>query len=152
MIDKLTALLENFDLAAFIPEVETFLGKLELFARLAVMAGPLVMLGMGLWFFLAPPKEANHKAGYRTFFGMGSVEAWLFTQKLAGMLWSGLGLLLTVIMALICNGYRGMEAMDMMSSVTACVVWELVLVLLSTVAIEVLVFLSFDKDGKRRKK
>lgn len=151
MIDKLTALLENFDLAAFIPEVETFLGKLELFARLAVMVGPLVMLGMGLWFYLAPPKEANHKAGYRTFFGMGSVEAWLFTQKLAGTLWSVLGLLLTVIMALICNGFRGMEAMDMMGSVTACVVWELVLVLLSTVAIEALVFLSFDKDGNRRK-
>ncbi len=151
MIEKLTALLENFDLAAFIPEVSTFLGKLELVARLAVMAGPLVLLGMGLWFYLAPPKEANHKAGYRTFFGMGSVEAWLFTQKLAGMLWSGLGLVLTVVMALICNGFRGMEALDMISAVTGCVVWELVLVLLSTVAIEVLVFLSYDKDGHRKR-
>ena len=152
MIEKLTSLLENFDLSAVIPELETFLGKMEFYARLVVLIGPLLLLGFGLWYYFAPPKEANFRAGYRTYFGMGSVEAWRFTQRLAGMAWSGLGALLTIIMGLISIGFRGMEATGMIKSVTACLVWELVLLVISCAAIETLVFLSYDKDGKRRKR
>ena len=149
-MDSIIALFENFDLAGFVPELDTLLGKLELAARIAVMIGPLILLGLGLWYFLFPPKEANHYAGFRTLWGMGSIEAWQFTQRIAGMVFSVLGFLLTVIMALICNGYRGMDMLRMLESAVACVLWEIGLVLAATIAIHVIVLIRYDWKGERR--
>ena len=149
-MDAIIALFENFDLTAFVPELDTLLGKLELATRIAVMIGPLILLGLGLWYFLFPPKEANHRAGFRTLFGMGSVEAWQFTQRLAGICFSILGFLLTVIMALICNGYRGMDMMDMMRSAVACVLWQVGLVVAMTVTLHIVVLVRYDWKGNRR--
>lgn len=148
----LKSLLSDFDPAAFIPELNSLLGWLELIVRIAVMVGPLVLLGLGLWYFLAPPKEANYSAGYRCFFGMGSVEAWRFTQRLAGSVWSVLGLILTIVMALICNGYRGMEAMEIVTSGFKCIAWEAVLALVSCLVINITVMILFDAKGNRRGK
>ena len=149
-MDSIIALFENFDIAAFVPELDTIMGKLELVVRIAVMIGPLVLLGLGLWYFLAPPKEANHRAGFRTFWGMGSVEAWQFTQRLAGICFGVLGLILTVVMALICNGYRGMDAMEMIWSAGKCVVVQIGLVLLTTIAIHIVVLILYDWKGDCR--
>lgn len=145
------AKLSDFDIDAFLPELDTVVGKLELAVRLAVIVGPLIMLALGLWYFFLPPKEANHSAGYRTYFGMGSVEAWRFTQKIAGIVWGGLGLLLTVIMGIISLTYRGMEAMAMVSSAGRCLIWQMVLALISVIGIEITVLLRYDKNGSRRK-
>lgn len=142
--------LSDFDLKAFLPMLDTILGWIELATRLAVMAGPLILLGMGLWFFLSPTKEANHKIGYRTFFGMGSVKAWQFTQKLAGITWSALGLVLTIVMGVICNGFRGMEAMDMVASAGKCIFWQIILATLSVLVIELTVAVRFDRKGVQR--
>lgn len=149
-MDSIIALFENFDLTAFVPELDTLLGKLELVTRIAVMIGPLILLGLGLWYFLSPPKEANHYAGFRTLWGMGSVEAWQFTQRIAGIAFSVLGFVLTVVMALICNGYRGMEMLDMLWSAVVCVLWEIGLVLVATIAIHILVLVRYDWKGNRR--
>lgn len=149
-MDSIIALFENFDLTAFVPELDTLLGKLELVTRIAVMIGPLILLGLGLWYFLSPPKEANHHAGFRTLWGMGSVEAWQFTQRIAGIAFSVLGFVLTVVMALICNGYRGMEMLDMLWSAVVCVLWEIGLVLVATIAIHILVLVRYDWKGDRR--
>lgn len=142
--------LSDFNLKAYLPALDSFFGWLELAARLMVMAGPLVLLGMGLWFFLAPTKEANHKVGYRTYFGMGSVEAWRFTQRMAGITWSVLGLVLTVVMGILCNGYRNMETMDMVASAGKSILWQIGLVLVSVVVIELTVFACYDRKGRRR--
>lgn len=150
-MDAIIALFEDFDLTAFVPELDTLLGKLELVTRIAVMIGPLILLGLGLWYFLSPPKEANHRAGFRTLWGMGSVEAWQFTQRLAGICFSILGFLLTFIMALICNGYRGMDMLDMLDSAVACVLWEIGLVLVTTVALHIVVLIRYDWKGDRRR-
>ena len=149
-MDSIIALFENFDFAAFLPELDTLLGQLELTARIAVMIGPLVLLGLGLWYFLAPPKEANYRAGFRTLWGMGSVEAWQFTQRLAGICFAVLGLILTAVMALICNGYRGMDAMEMIWSAGKCVLVQIGLVLVITVAIHITVMIRYDWKGDRR--
>lgn len=149
-IKNLFSKLSDFDLKAFLPKLDTVLGWIELGARLAVMAGPLVLMGMGLWFFLAPTKEANRKIGYRTFFGMGSVKAWQFTQRLAGIVWSALGFVLTVVMGILCNGYRGMEAMDMVASAGKCILWQIILTAVSVVAIELTVAIRFDRKGVQR--
>ena len=132
-LDALMAIFAEFDVAAFLPELNTLMGWVETILRLLVMAGPLLMLALGLLYLLAPPKEANHSVGFRTYHGMGSVEAWQFTQKLAGTLYSLLGTGLTVVMSLICNGFRAMNAMTMANTAIICVV--VVLPLLPATAI-----------------
>lgn len=150
-MDALKSLFSDFDFAAFIPNLDTVLGWVELIARLAVMAGPLFLLGFGLVFLLSPPKEANHVAGYRFWWGMASLDAWQFTQKLAGMVWSALGLVLTIVMALICNGFRNLEPMDMVWSAVKCLLWELGLAGAACLGINITVMVVFDKYGYRRK-
>ena len=150
-MDALKSLFEGFDFAAFVPEVDTVLGWVELIARLAVMAGPLLLLGFGLVYLLAPPKEANHSVGFRCWWGMASLDAWQFTQRLAGMIWSALGLVLTIIMALICNGFRSMEPMDMVWAAVKCLLWELGLAAAACLAVNVAVIVVFDRNGYRRK-
>ena len=150
-LDSLKSLFEGFDIAAFLPELTTLLGWVETLLRLAVMAAPLLLLGFGLLYLLAPPKEANYSLGFRCWWGMSSLDAWQFTQKIAGMIWSVLGLILTVVMALICNAFRRMEPMDMVWTAVKCLGWELGLTLVATLAVNVIVIVVFDKEGYRRK-
>ena len=149
-MDAIKSMLEGFDPAALVPDLTAILGNLDTALRIVVLAGPLCLLGLGLLYLLAAPKEANHIFGYRHFWGMSSVEAWRFTQQTAGLVWGGLGLVLTVVMAFICNGYRDMAWEAMMSSALTCVVVELVLVIASTFLINSLVVLRFDRKGTRR--
>jgi len=150
-ISAFTSLFEDFDLAAFLPKLDTLLGWIETLLRVCVMAGPLALLGFGLLYLLAPPKEANYSLGYRFWWSMSSLDAWQFTHRLVGIVWSVLGLLLTVIMALICNGYRRMEPMDMVWSAVKCLGWELGLTAVACLAINVVVVVVFDQRGFRRK-
>ena len=98
-MDAIKELLTNFDLSNFLPKIDTVMGWVTLLLRLAVMAGPVIILVLGLLYFFAPPKEANHRFGFRCYLGMGSVDAWLFTQRLAGIALGVLGLALSIVMA-----------------------------------------------------
>ena len=149
-MDDSLSLLQDFNVANFLPAPEKFLKDLEGWIRLAVLIGPLVMLGLGLWYTHKPPKEANYSVGFRTYYGMGSIAAWRFTQKLAGTLYSLLGTGLTVVMSLICNGFRAMNAMTMANTAIICVVVECVLILGVWAYIKIKVRKTFDKDGNRR--
>lgn len=149
-MDKLALLVTDFDMANFIPKLDSVIGWVELAARVAVMAGPILLLILGAVYFFIPPKEANHSLGYRFYWGMGSVEAWQFTQRIAGVGWMGVGLLLTVIMLLVCNGFRGMDTPEIVSAAGTALIWELVIIALLCVAIDVVVALRFDKNGDVR--
>ena len=149
-MDFLKDILDNFDLEALLPELDTILGRVELLARIAVMVGPVVLLGMGLLYFLAAPKEANRSLGYRFYWGMSSVEAWQFTQRVAGAVWAILGLVLTIVMAVLCTRFRGMESMDMLWYALRLIFWELILVAVSCLAIDITVLIFFDRKGTRR--
>lgn len=149
-IDSLKALLEGFDPASFLPKLDTLAGKLETMMRIAVMVGPVVLLILGLAYLLLSPKEANHSFGYRCYFGMGSVEAWRFSQRLAGLVWGALGLVLSIVMLIIVNKYRGMDMNDMVWSAVKCILWELGLILFSWLAINTTVAIFFDAKGNRR--
>ena len=148
--EALKSLLSDFDLTKFVPALDTVLGWIEMATRIAVMAGPVLMLGLGLIYLLAPPKEANYGLGFRCWWGMASLDAWQYTQHLAGMIWSGLGTVLTIVMALICNAFRRMDPMDMVWGAVKCLGWELALTAIACVAINVMVIVKFDKDGFRR--
>ena len=149
-MDFLKSLLSGFDPAALVPDLGAIFNNLDGALRVVVLAGPLCLLGLGLLYLLAPPSEANHVFGYRHFWGMSSVEAWRFTQKTAGLVWTGLGLALTIIMAFLCNGYRELAAEAMLMSALTSVLVELLLVFLSTLLINTLVVFRFDHRGARR--
>ena len=148
--DSIMSLLQDFDPSAIIPELDTVLGWVELATRLAVLAGPLVLLLLGLLYFLAPPKEANHHVGFRALFGMGGVEAWQYTQRLSGICCGGLGLVLTVVMGLICSTFSGAEAQDMVETAITCLWWELGLIALCYAGINIAVLRRYDWKGNRR--
>ena len=150
MIDFFKSLLSDFDPAMLVPDLTAMLGNLDVALRVVVLAGPLCLLGLGLLYLLAPPAEANHIFGYRHYWGMSSVEAWQFTQKTAGLVWTGLGLVLTIIMAFFCNSYRDMSWEAMMISALISVLVELGLVVGSTFFINSLVISQFDRKGQRR--
>ena len=150
IVEKLVQLVNEFDLTKFIPEVDSILGWVETLVRIFVMAAPICILGFGLFFLFLPPKEANHRAGYRTYFGMGSIDAWRFTQFLAGIVWSALGLILTIVMALVINGYRNMDMMDMVTSAITCVLWEIGCIVVGCLGINITATVIFDRNGNRR--
>lgn len=152
MIDFVKSLLTDFDPAKIFPDLSKFFGAMELILRIAVLVGPLCLLGFGLWYLLAPTKEANHSIGYRFYWGMSSVEVWQFTQRLAGLVWTGLGLVMTIVMAIICNGYRDLAPDAMLYSALKALGWELGIIVVSILAIDITVIALFDRKGYRRRR
>ena len=150
-IDKLVALIDDFDLGAILPQLDSVVDWAAGVCRLCVLTAPLIMLALGLWCLLKPPAEANHSVGYRFYLGMGSVEAWRFTQRIAGMAWTLLGGVLTVIMFIISLFFNKNDATAMVETAVSCVIWELVLISLCCIAINVWVGLHYDKDGNLKK-
>lgn len=150
-IDDLKGLMDGFDPTTLMPDLSTIIGKVELVARIAVTIGPVILLVLGLIYLLAPPREANYHFGYRCWFGMGSVDAWRFTQRLAGIIWSALGLVLVIVMLIISGGFAGKEMMDMLWLAVKCVIWEAALVAISCLVINTLAALRFDSKGERRR-
>ncbi len=149
-IENIKQIMDGLDLGALFPGMETVAALITVLARLFVMAGPLAVLGLGMHYLLAAPQEANWSTGYRFRWGMGSVEAWQFTQRLAGFVWCGLGLVLTVVMAVISSGFVGAEPMDAVWRGLKCLLWEGALIGISCLAIDGIVFARFDLRGNRR--
>ena len=83
---------------------------------------------------------------------MGSVHAWRFTQRIAGMVLGGLGLVLTVVMAVLSMGFGSMDVNAMVWRTVWCLVWEAVLSLLATLAINGLAMYWFDRKGELRRR
>ena len=150
-MNSITAFFDNLDFSKLVPELDTLLGKLQAAASWALMIGPIVMLIFGLWYYFKPPKEANHKVGFRTWFGMGSVEAWQFTQRLAGMVWGGLGIVLLVASIVVSLTFGNKDAMQIATSAFICLMWQAGLSLIAYFGISVVVFLRYDNLGYRRK-
>ena len=151
-LESIKEIMDSFDPATLLPDLTTVVGKVAFISRVAVLAGPIVLLVLGLAYLFLSPKEANHYFGYRCYYGMGSVEAWRFTQRLAGIVWGALGLVLTVVMFFATGGFAGMEVMDMVWKAVVCLLWEIGLTVLSCVAINVTVMTQFDAKGEHRKK
>ncbi len=151
LIENLVELINNFDPASYLPEIGNIMSWAELFLRICVLAAPVLVLIFGLMYWFVPAKEANHQTGYRFWYGMGSVDAWRFTQKVAGISWTVLGLVLTVIMFLVCGGFQEGDVMGIVDAATVCILWEIVLMLTCCIAIDILLIVRYDRKGVRRK-
>lgn len=150
-MEKITAIFEKIDLAKAVPEMDALLSKVQTATTVALLIGPVLMLLLGLWYYFLPPKEANHRAGFRTWFGMGSVQAWRFTQRLAGVVWGGLGLVLTIVMGILCLGFGGKELADIVSTAFIALIWQAALALVAYLTICIWVTVRYDSKGKKRR-
>lgn len=149
-MEKENKIIELLD--AIIPKLDALLGDMRFWMIVAVLIGPILFMGMGAFYYFASPKEANHRLGYRTYFGMGSVQAWKYTQKLAGMVWGGLGAVLTLVAIIVAIVLGGKEPADAMNSALTMLIIEAVCALLAFLAVEILVFVRYDMNGNLKNK
>ena len=150
-IEDFKGLMDGFDPAALLPNLDTVLGKLTLIARIAVLVGPAAMVIMGLTYLFLSPKEANHYLGYRCYYGMGSVEAWQFTQRLAGIVWGAMGLVLGVVMLVLSSNFAELQIMDLLWKAVYCAVGEGIAALAAWIGVNATIAARFDSRGDLRK-
>lgn len=150
-MDDILSVLQDFDVANFLPAPDQFLKQLEGWTRFFVLLGPLILLGLGACYYFKPPKEANHAFGFRSYWGMGSVQAWQYAQHLAGLLYMIAGGALTVLMGIVSIFFRGEDAFAMLTTAVICVAVELVIVLALWIFLQLVLYRTYDKDGNLRR-
>lgn len=151
-IDSIKATMDGFDPATLLPDLQKLFDSLAPVCKFAVMIGPILLLIFGACYLFLAPKEANWYFGYRCYFGMGSEYAWRSTQRMAGLLFGGLGLALTVIMFIITGRFAYMEVTAMVWQALECMVLEAVLTLLAVLSINLTAFFRFNRKGQHRRK
>jgi len=150
-IASIKELMDAFDPASLLPEMSEIFGSLVSVCRVAVMVGPIVLLVLGLAYLLLSPREANYYFGYRCYYGMGSVPAWRFTQRFAGVVLGGTGLILTLWMHSVSGGFAGMDVTDMVWKAVDCLVIQAVAAVIATLVINLTAMVRFDHRGEYRK-
>lgn len=149
-MDGIISFLKNFDIANLVPEMGKFLGSIKFWMVALSMLGPLLMLALGLMYYHKPPKEANYSWGFRTYFTMGSVEVWQFTQAVAGKCWIILGGFMAaaaLVMGVILCFFNA-EVVVVYAAIIVAI--ELVLVIASWIWINSYVLKFYDKNGDLR--
>ena len=150
-LESITSALENFDLGSLLPDLFSMLSTVQGLCTLVMMFAPLLLLGLGIWYLFWPRKEVGARSGFYAYFAMGSEEAWLYTQKMAGLVWTGLGGLLTIIMAIVCITQSGNDASQVADTTKTWMIWQIILVGLSWLTLHILPAVFFDRAGNRRK-
>lgn len=149
---EITSVSEEMDLSKWLPDLDGIQSGLTGWVRALVMIGPVIMLLLGLYYFFLAPKEANYTAGYRFRYAMSRVGVWQFAQRTAGIAYGGLGLLLTVIMLFNIIGFGGLSTPDLVWRAAKCVLWQIILALIVTLAVDILIVLRYDSIGRLRKR
>ena len=135
-----------------VPDAGTVVDKILPIAKVLVVAGPVIMLILGLLYLFAAPREANHHFGYRCYFGMGSEQAWRFTQRIAGITWTVLGAIMTLVMLIVTGRFSKLDVLEMLTSAVTSLVWEALVLLVATIIIRIIVAACFDRHGERRRR
>ena len=135
-----------------VPKLNTLLSDIRLWIGLLLYVGPVLLIAFGLFFIFLSPKEANHRLGYRSIYGMGSVPAWRFSQKLGGMVLGGLGLVLLIIALIVSATVSGKELNDVMETVFAWLIVQASGTLLAYIGVEITLIVRYDLAGNLRKR
>ena len=149
-MDLITGLFD-MDFAALVPEMGTMLGLVRVILSLLLLAVPLSMLILGVMYLFMAPPEANYKFGFRTYFGMGSVEAWKFSQKIAGIAFAGLGLILLVIAIIVDFSFIGRDTYQIATTAIVTFLWQAGLALIARLVVGILAAVYFTAKGQRRR-
>lgn len=150
-IASIKDMMDAFDPAALLPNLSEIFGSLAGVCRVAVMIGPIVLLVLGLAYLFFSPREANYYFGYRCYFGMGSVQAWRFTQRFAGLILGGTGLILTLVMFTFSGSFASMEVTDMVWKAVHYLVIEAIAALAATLIVNITAFALFNRRGEYRR-
>lgn len=149
-MDLITKLFD-FDFASLVPELPTFLRLVRTLLALVMLAGPVALVSAAALYLYKPAPEANFKYGFRTYYGMGSIEAWTFSQKIAGLVLGALGAGLTLIMLIVILCFIGKDLMVVSVMAMVSLIVQAVLVLAARITLYYWCKKYFDKDGNRRK-
>ena len=141
----------DLDLSKLVPEISVFLGTVRALLVLALLTGPVLMITLGAMYLLKPAPEANFKYGFRTYYGMGSIEAWQFSQKIAGLAFGGLGALFFVIMFIVVLTFIGKDLFRIATTTIVCLTIQIIFILVARTVVAFLCRKYFDKDGNRRR-
>ena len=153
-MDKLMSIFKDLNLGALkdkLPSAESLVNGLTGWTRLLVLIGPLLMLGFGIFYMFFAPKEANHSLGYRFFYAKSRVMVWQFAQRLAGIAYTAVGGLLLIIMGIISIRFGRLAAPDLVWLAVKCVIWEVSLALVATLAVNIVIVVLYDFHGNPRK-
>ena len=150
-MDFLKSLISDFDLMSILPDLVDVLDWIIKGVNLALIIGPVLLAVLGLWYLLLPTREANYVLGYRFFWGMGSVKAWKFTQRLAGLVWFILGSYMANQAYENRASLESLETLDMMYKIIELIIKQVSFVVLSILAINVVIFLIFNFKGNVRR-
>ena len=141
--------MQHLVLLAAEPSITLFLGFLTVLLCVSLLIGPAFLLHFGATYYFRPAALDSGR-GFRSPFVKGSTSAWKYTQKMAGMIWGGLGALLSVAMLIVCLTFIGKNQAQMASVAVICLAIQVVLVTIATVAIHFLVY-RFGNQKKKRK-
>lgn len=150
-MDFLKSLISDFDLMALLPNMVDVLDWIMIAVSYALVAGPCVLVLLGLWYLILPTREANHFVGYRFFWGMGSIKSWKFTQRFAGLAWIILGAILAMEANDLRESLLAMEKLDMMYEAVAMILKQISWLVITCLIINVIIFIIFDFKGNVRK-
>ena len=141
----------DLDLATLVPELGKFLTNVRTLLFLAMRLGPVLLMVFGGIYLLRPPAEANYRFGFRTYFGMGSIEAWQYSQKIAGVAFAILGLGLLIAMIVVIAGMEKQDLFAMANTVLKSLLWQAGLTLVVRLVVTILVTVFFDSNADRRR-
>jgi len=147
---ELISKLFDMDLSKLVPKLPVFLGIVHTLLVLAVLIGPILLVVLGALYLFKPAPEANYKYGFRTYFGMGSIEAWQFSQRIAGLIFGALGALLLVVMLIVVFTFIGKDLLRIAGAAIVCLIIQAILTLAARLTIAFLCWKYFDKDGNRK--
>ena len=148
-IDSIKSLLSDFDPAALIPSVDSLSSHIPGLVRFAVRVGPLVLLVFGILYLFFSPREANYSLGFRSFWGMASVDSWQFTQFVAGTVWVVLGLVL-LLWSGVGLHWEDAALTELLLKAARRIIWQIAWALISVLIINAVVIVFFDFSGNCR--
>ena len=149
-MDKIMELFNSFSIEKYIPKLDSVMDVTQKAIELAVRVGPLCILVLGLIYLLIPPKEANRYFGFRTYFGMGSISAWRFTQRVAGGIMTVMGLILLLIAKGAVKSFAGMDLMQMSEKSISLIKTQIICALVLYVFMFLLTAVLFNRKGQYR--
>ena len=141
----------DMDFGALVPPLDSVLGWIRLALSVLLLAGPIVMVLLGGAYLLFAPPEANYRFGFRAYFGIGSVEAWKYSQKVAGIAFVSVGVILAIIMAIVIKDFGEKNAFQMAETALVCLLWQAGAVMLVRLVVGILCAVFFNPDGTRRR-
>ena len=143
-------LLNGIDLAQLLPDVSGLLDFVAPTTQFLAVAGSFVMLAFGLFCLMIAPREATYALGYRFRWGMASPESWRFMQRLAGVVFSLLGLGSAILVALFTRHFADLPLMELMTHSTICIAQQAVVALAGCLVTNFLVVVRYNRKGIRR--